>query len=978
MKLFPHTLIRLGGHSFDHWAALNFNQTNETVGTIVTLKQKKEVLKSQLSETLLQFIQQLETPKTQNALQNIRRDIFNDRKLKKNKLNTVFTLVPEEIKNQIEAYVAINSRIDALQTGGEAIYTKELEEGRRLFKSLICDDALQKGLILSSRSLLDRLASYSQKEVRSFRKKEFQTEHSIIKYLSRMFAKTSPFSTFTNLSIGEFDQLEDQVFDISHYHEGKPVKGHIRLNNYLLKYLLDLFKSYRAAYLWFYLRPNPTVENKQDHFLYLTNNNNIEAFQRIPFNPVVALVLDTVKAQKQGVRFQQLVSTLMEQIDAEENELEGYIKQLIDFGLLEYHLGVSGIDPDWDLKLIDALTILVEKKVPHIDTLIATLVKIRKQGTAYAQADVPNRKRILSESFDDFRDICMKIHEAAGLPEEERKTPEEKRATWKKKQEEAKAQQQETAENKEKETENKEEEEVFTHQTSTDFNFKPEQIFYEDTTREVHARLDKDQVYGFVERFNELLQHLRLFKGMEDERIRMRHYFLKKYPKTAKVDLLTFYEDYFREFKKPEKEWEEKKKSAAREKVNHEKEQQQEEKPNDEEKNAFQIDALKQKEEKINQWNEAYKAAIKNTIANSNGEIRLTVDAIKTANEALDIKTPTAGPSNSYGCFVQLFQDEQTGKLKAMVNGSFAGYGKMMSRFLHIFDEKVTADLRSWNKKLAHQEVIFIEDCDASYFNANLHPPLMPYEIWMPGGHNTLPAEQQLPITDFVVQYDEEQNALSLFHAPSEKRAHVFDLGFQGHMGRSQLFQLLDKFTKAEYLFVHPVVNSINALTGNGEVKKNTTEGSEKKASQETKINTSPRIVFNDDIIVQRKSWYIPKTLIPVRAPGQTDWEYYLHLNLWRTTHQMPDEVFVLINPNRWHTDIDPELTKRLTRDDYKPQYIDFSNPFLVSLFEKIVVKVPATLKIQEMLPSSKQMLKIDGKRYVSEFVIQWYNEETP
>ncbi len=69
----------------------------------------------------------------------------------------------------------------------------------------------------------------------------------------------------------------------------------------------------------------------------------------------------------------------------------------------------------------------------------------------------------------------------------------------------------------------------------------------------------------------------------------------------------------------------------------------------------------------------------------------------------------------------------------------------------------------------------------------------------------------------------------------------------------------------------------------------------------------------------------------------------------------------------------DPETMKKLGRDDYKPQYISFKNPFLVSLFEKLVSKTPKEMRIEEMLPDPSHLNTIHNQRHITEFVIQWY-----
>ncbi|WP_222931317.1 hypothetical protein, partial [Xanthovirga aplysinae] len=59
-------------------------------------------------------------------------------------------------------------------------------------------------------------------------------------------------------------------------------------------------------------------------------------------------------------------------------------------------------------------------------------------------------------------------------------------------------------------------------------------------------------------------------------------------------------------------------------------------------------------------------------------------------------------------------------------------------------------------------------------------------------------------------------------------------------------------------------------------------------------------------------------------------------------------------------------------RDDYKPQYINFNNSLLVRLFGRMIGKAPASIKIEEMTPSSKELLSFNGEDLVSEFVVQW------
>jgi hypothetical protein len=147
-----------------------------------------------------------------------------------------------------------------------------------------------------------------------------------------------------------------------------------------------------------------------------------------------------------------------------------------------------------------------------------------------------------------------------------------------------------------------------------------------------------------------------------------------------------------------------------------------------------------------------------------------------------------------------------------------------------------------------------------------------------------------------------------------------------------------------------------------------------------------PRIVYEDRLVLRRKTWFVPKTLLPLRQPEESEWDYFARLNRWRLAQEIPDEVFIYLFDRGQIEGLDAEARAKIGRDDYKPQYISFRNPFLVTLFEKLLPKVPQMLKIEEMLPSSEQLLTIapdkpmakSASRFVTEFVIQWYEGACP
>jgi|GEM_PF-891357 len=977
MKLFPHSMIRIGGGPFDRMETLNANDSIALIDTIYTHKKNRDTLKQSISDELYSIIPTLNDPAIQNLLVKTRRDIFNRRNISPEKIKKITPHLPGSLVDNIEKYRRANDEIDRLWNEGETLFTKEVAAVRKQFKKLALDHNLQKGLLLGSQSLYKRLPTYIRKDSK-MKKKDFQTERGLTKYFSRMHGKTSPFSTFTNLAIGTVSPTPSpplpghQISPLLRLEgDKKPeVVYHIRLNNFLYNYLKTLLTKNPNIYRFLLLRPNPTIQKNEDHYLYLTNSNNIEAFQRIPANPALEVFLILSSQQKEGIAYREMVQNIIdnEYIDAPVEILEDFINQLIDYGFLEFDFRVSGIDPDWDKKLIEKLAHL-ENELPLVRELLETLRNVRALADQYGESDCQNRTRLIENAFDQFKAICMKLHEDAGLPEEERLPPEEL-----KKRNEAKKKEAGESQKEEKDSEpgdgetgdekEKEEDQPFKQISSTYFNFTPEKMFYEDTSLDIHPQLDETQIREFARTVHHLLQKMRHYEGHFDERKKMLYYFLNKYGENASVDLLTFYEDYYREYKKPEAQKQEAQKKDAQKKESPELPE------------LPTIPAIEERKKKNNLWLEQLKNQLKKSMGNEGPDSDKTVDIylrdLEETERALSESTEDVERDCSYGCFVQFFADRDTeGKetLKGVLNSSFPGFGKLYSRFLHIFDDAVTGDMREWNRSLLTANRIFLEDSDASFFNANLHPPLLPHEIHMPNGQNSLPPEQQVPITELEVKVDETGDRLQLLHVPTGKRVYVFDLGFQGHKGRSQLFQLLEKFTLVEYLFAQPLLNAVNNLRGPA----GNTGGTEKK---EPKINVIPRVLYEDRIVLQRKSWFVPEELLPLRGPGETDWAWFYRVNEWRKEQGMPDDVFIFVVDRFTGTNREAKPQKKVGPDDYKPQYISFKNPFLINILEKAMSRVPGTLKIVEMMPAPPQLPGIGDNRFIMEFVVQWYTQE--
>ncbi len=966
MNVFPYLLVRTGGDSFEKFSKLLSNQSVNHVRELYEEHTKLQQQKVLLCDDMLSFMQSLEDGKQQQVIQNIRREIFNDRKVKNKQLTQAKEILDDAIASKLDDYLQKRAAHKAAVEAGEAIFDKELAANRSAFKDLIDLPSLKDGLVLSSQVLLNRIPGYIERCPDRIRKKEAQVEQSLLKYLTRIYTKTSPFSTFTNLASAATAKLESP-YEMKH-EEQNAIEGHIRLNNYLYSYLNTLLIHYKPIFEQFYLRLNPTLSKKPEYYQYLINFNNVESFQQIPLNPVVDLFCEMCTNNPEGMRFKDMVKTAQEYIDAETEELENYIKELIDYGLFEFNVGVSGTDPDWDIKLIEVLQPLADQNVNFVEELIGCLKQLRNLASQYADGNYTKRHELLNEAYQLFESFCFKLHEAAELPAEERVTLAERMIPKKKEEDEQPTEEaKDEAKVQEEKKSEEEEKEVFKRTSQTVFTFKPEQMFYEDTTRNMSAQVNQEDLEPILQRLQSLLKEMEVFRGHDEARIKMRDYFKQKYGAEQRVPLLTFYEDYYRDVKKPETKAEEDYKKAQQEYLAKKKESPESEIKPPEKPQQAKNETLEARKETQNNWMNEFGSQF--DIRLDQDELPVALSHVKKVNQKLKLGSHLK--PNSFGTFLQFFEED--GQLKAVLNASFSGFGKMMSRFLHILSPEITAALRAWNTNIIPDQTLFVENTDASYFNANLHPTLLSYEVWVPGGHNNLPASQQLAVTTYSISIINDE--LTLHHEPTGRKMHVIDLGFQGHMGRSELFQLLEKFTYADYLSTSPVVQGV--MTPKETEKKDEVKEKETNEASKPSVHFLPRIVYEDLIILQRRRWTIPKVLIPVRDPLDSDWAYFKKINSWRLALGMPDECFVVIHLDRWGSEaVDNELLKKVGRDDYKPQYINFASPMFIKLFEKLMLKLPARLQVEEMLPNSSQFLKISGERFVTEFVAQWYEDQ--
>lgn len=306
--------------------------------------------------------------------------------------------------------------------------------------------------------------------------------------------------------------------------------------------------------------------------------------------------------------------------------------------------------------------------------------------------------------------------------------------------------------------------------------------FYEDATSAAGAEIALTPgVRRAFGSFEEWVRATSRLAWPRAEQASMRHFFETYYESAQGVPLLKFYEDFYREHFKAHVEKEGKQRAGARK----------EELEGYDVGNPFGLQSIKDLGAARLRLSEAFR---KLWDANRDAE---TIDLpASEVDEALEGVETLSGVPRSMGAFGLLIPAEgEDADPTFLLHGSSytAGYGKYFSRFLYMLPDDVQEDVRQANAALTGE--MLAEICGDAQFNANLHPPLLKWEISYPTGESGNSEEQLRSSEILVVPDPEDPQSLALVHGPTRRRVIPVDLGFLNPRMRPPLYQLLSRFT---------------------------------------------------------------------------------------------------------------------------------------------------------------------------------------
>lgn len=393
-RFFPHFVCRVAGVPAGGLEDLAAVESVASYGALRELEAELGQLRGPLSEALFEAVGGLEDQELRRALLRLKRDVHNLRPPDR----SILEKVPRSLVPDLERYDRLTRSLRQAEARFEACFEAELVRIRRRFQQAVTDEGFRNGVLLASTTLFDEIERYTKAPAEHPGAKARQVERSLLRYYTRTAVKTSPFSTFCAIVPG---RLRDDASQGAPGFLGDPREKSsvLRLNKAMVPFLVQAVTARPAVRRHLSVDLNPTLRRMDGRWLFLTGAGRREVFQHLAPNPVLGLLVDVLR--EQGPRpLAVLAETLLEDVDASEDEIFAYLDRLLEAGFLRFRLGIREQELDWDRCLCRLLEGVEDDLARRT---VRFLEEYRRLAGAYAEASLP-RRRALLESVTDLVD----------------------------------------------------------------------------------------------------------------------------------------------------------------------------------------------------------------------------------------------------------------------------------------------------------------------------------------------------------------------------------------------------------------------------------------------------------------------------------------------------------------------------------------------------------------------------------------------
>jgi hypothetical protein len=328
--------------------------------------------------------------------------------------------------------------------------------------------------------------------------------------------------------------------------------------------------------------------------------------------------------------------------------------------------------------------------------------------------------------------------------------------------------------------------------------------------------------------------------------------------------------------------------------------------------------------------------------------------------EVADLLPPPVEEVDPRSFFVQVAARDDDDPL-LVLNRTYTGLTLMFSRFAHCLDGAGGSDalggpaepgapgeaglagqLSDHLATVQPEGAVFAEMTGGiDTTNLNLHPAVTPYELVCPGDRSFRPADEQIDVTELLVRHDPVLDSLYLYCPRLGKRVIPVYLGYLLPLALPDIHRVL-------LLFSLGAMAQLDMWTGTDE------------PLGDRMVGSHPRLRHGNVVLV-RTTWKTDPARLPRRDDHADEAQWFLAWQRWRLDAGLPDHVFATLSaadgePAGEADDAakDSDGGQALTTN--KPQYIDFSSRHCLMILDEMVATGAARLVFNEMLPGPDEL----------------------
>ena len=308
------------------------------------------------------------------------------------------------------ACAAADAAIDAAMRF-ETAQARQLESEREALRAALQYEEIRKGILYSSDGLATQLDRYVAGAATWKPGRLRKLEETLITYVGRAVAKTSPFSTFTITTWGRWCAESGRASGVLPPPPPER-RASVRLHRAALHRVLFRIIDARPLFSSLRLRPNPTLII-QDEIVFYRAEPRVEQGElrympldeelvRLPRQPAIEAVLQHFAKAGGECTIGELLDELVRQSSTGRSDLERYIAHLVDMQLLEIRLPAPEHDLEYDRAVAEWLARNPEHQARRVGTELENVVRALEP---FADADSRTRHEIQRDVEQRWRGI---------------------------------------------------------------------------------------------------------------------------------------------------------------------------------------------------------------------------------------------------------------------------------------------------------------------------------------------------------------------------------------------------------------------------------------------------------------------------------------------------------------------------------------------------------------------------------------------